>query len=101
MKTNQITSFHVYIKRNLKDFVSNETVKIYFNKKNYVNANITKINLDNQSYLNQLYDNNTRFFNILPISENNPRSNKKVTMQGLLNQFSETTAAVREILLSQ
>ena len=29
MKTNQITSFHVYLKRNLKDFGTNETVKIY------------------------------------------------------------------------
>ena len=55
MKTNQITSFHVYIKRNLKDFVSDETVKIYFIKKNYVNTNIAKIHLDKQSYLNELY----------------------------------------------
>ena len=101
MKTNQITSFRVYIKRNLEDFVSNETVKIYFIKKNHVNTNITKINLDNQSYLNQLYENNTRFFDISPIRENNPRSNKKVTMQSPLNQFSETAAAVRKILLSQ
>ena len=29
MKTNQITSFHIHIKRNLKHFGSNETVKIY------------------------------------------------------------------------
>ena len=68
MKANQITSSNVYIKRNLKDFGSNETVKIY-SSKNYVNADITKINLDNQSYLNQLYENNTRFFNISSIRE--------------------------------
>ena len=68
MKVNQITSSNVYIKRNLKDFGSNETVKIY-SSKNYVNADITKINLDNQSYLNQLYENNTRFFNISSIRE--------------------------------
>ena len=59
------------------------------------------MNLDNESYLNQLYENNTRFFNILPIRENNPRSNTKVTIQSPLNQFSETAAVVREILLSQ
>ena len=59
------------------------------------------MSLDYQSYLNQLYENNTRFFNILPIRENNPSSNKQVTMQSPLNQFSETAAAVREILLSQ
>ena len=68
MKANQITSSNVYIKRNLKDFGSNETVKIY-SSKNYGNADITKINLDNQSYLNQLYENNTRFFNISSIRE--------------------------------
>ena len=41
----------------------------YIRQKNYVNADITKINLDNQSYLNQLYENNTRFFNISSILE--------------------------------
>ena len=70
-------------------------------KKKCVNTDITKMNLDNESYLNQLYENNTRFFNILPIRENNPRSNTKVTIQSPLNQFSETAAVVREILLSQ
>ena len=28
-KTNQIKSFHIHIKRNLKHFGSNETVKVY------------------------------------------------------------------------
>ena len=41
----------------------------HIRQKNYVNADITKINLDNQSYLNQLYENNTRFFNISSIRE--------------------------------
>ena len=41
----------------------------YIRQKNYVNADVTKINLDNQSYLNQLYENNTRFFNISSILE--------------------------------
>ena len=36
MKANLIISFHIYIKRNLKHFGSNETVKIYSLKK-YVN----------------------------------------------------------------
>ena len=57
MKTNQITSFHVYIKRNLKDFGTNETNILV--QTNYVNINVIKINLDNQSYLSQLYENNT------------------------------------------
>ena len=59
------------------------------------------MNLDNLCYLNQFYENDPRFFNISSIREKNPRSNKKVTMQSPLNQFSETAAAVREILLSQ
>ena len=33
MKTNQITGLHIHIKRNLKHFGSNETVKIYSLKK--------------------------------------------------------------------
>ena len=86
---NEITSFHIHIKRTSKHFDTNETVKIYSLKKSYVNTNITKINLDNQSYLNQLYENNTRFFNISPIRESP------------LNQLSETETAVREIILSQ
>ena len=88
LKTNQITSFHIHIKRNLKHFDNYETVEIY-SIKNYINTNIIKINLDNQPYLNQLYENHTRFFNISPIRES------------LLNQLSETATAVREILLSQ
>ena len=82
----------------MKVFGSKETVKIY-SLKNYVNTNITKINLDTQSYLNQLYENNTRFFNILRIRESNSSSNKKVIMQSPLNQFSETAVTIREILL--
>ena len=96
MKTNQIRSSYVFIKRNLKDFGSIET-----SKKNYANTNITKIDLENQSYLNQLYENKTRIFNISSIRENNPRSNTKVTIQSPLNQFSETAAVVREMLLSR
>ena len=56
----------------------------------YINLKITKINLDNQSYLNQLYENNTCFFNIPLVHAKNPRRNKKVTVQSPLNQFSET-----------
>ena len=59
------------------------------------------MHLDNQSYLNQLYENNPRFFNISPKPESNPRSNKKVTMESLQNQSSETAAVVREIQISQ
>ena len=88
MKTNQITSLHIHIKRNLKYFGSNETIKIY-SLKNYINTNITKTTLDNQSYLNQLCENHTSFFNVSPIRESP------------LNQLSETAIPVREILLSQ
>ena len=59
------------------------------------------MNVDNQSYLNQLYENQSRFHKILPIRENNPRSNEKVIMESPLNLFTETGAAVREILISQ
>ena len=45
---------------------------------------MTKINLDNPSYLNQLYENNSRLFNISPIRKSP------------LNQLSETATAVRE-----
>ena len=72
----------------------------YISLKNHVNTNLTKINLDNQSCMNQLDGNNTLFFNILPIRGNNPRSNKNISMQILLNQFSESTIAVRGILFS-
>ena len=51
---------------------------------------MTKISLDNQSHLNQLYEDNKCFFNIPQVHAKNPRSNKKVTMQSPLNQFSET-----------
>ena len=51
---------------------------------------MTKINLYNQSYLNQLYENNKCFLNIALVHAKNQRSNKKVTMQSPLNQFSET-----------
>ena len=50
---------------------------------------MTKINLDNPSYLNQLYENNSRLFNISPIRKSP------------LNQLSETATAVRERLFSQ
>ena len=73
MKTNQITSFHIHIKRNLKHFGSNETVKIYSLKK-ICKYNITKINQTYHQYV-------------------------KVTMQSPVNQLSETAAAVREILV--
>ena len=59
------------------------------------------MNLDNQSYLNQLCESHILFFNISKIYQNNQESNKKVTMQCPLNQFSETDVAVRGILLSQ
>ena len=72
MKTNQITSFHIHIKRNLKHFGSNETVKIYSLEK------ICKYNIK----INQTYH---RYV--------------KVTMKSPMNQFSETATAVREILL--
>ena len=90
----QVTMFT--LKKNLRDFGSNEKVR-----KNYANTNIKKLNLDNQSDLNQLYENNTQFFNISPIRENNPRSNKKVAIESPPNQFNQTAAAVREMLLSQ
>ena len=73
MKTNQITSFHIHIKRNLKHFGSNETVKIYSLKK-ICKYNITKINQTYHRYV-------------------------KVTMKSPVNQLSETATAVREILL--
>ena len=50
---------------------------------------MTKINLDNPCYLNQLYENNSRLFNISPIRKSP------------LNQLSETATAVRERLFSQ
>ena len=59
------------------------------------------MNLDNQSYLNQLCESHILFFNISKIYQNNQESNKKVTMQCPLIQFSETDVAVRGILLSQ
>ena len=82
---NQITCFHIHVKRNLKHFGSNETVKIYSLKKKKLNSNITKINLVNQSYLSNP---NTRFFNISPIRKSP------------LNQLSEAATAVRETLFS-
>lgn len=59
------------------------------------------MNVDNQSYPNQYYENQSRFLNISLIREKNPRGNKKVIIQSPLNLFSETAAAVTEILISQ
>ena len=73
MKTNQITSFHIHIKRNLKHFGSNETVKIYSLKK-ICKYNIAKINQAYHRYV-------------------------KVTLQSPLNQLSESVTTVRETLL--
>ena len=73
MKTNQITNFYVRIKRNLKHFGSNETIKIYLLKK-ICKYHIAKINQTYHRYV-------------------------KVAMQSPVNQLSETATTVREILL--
>ena len=57
------------------------------------------MNVDNQSYPNRYYENQIHLLNIFLIRENNPRRNKNVTRQSPLNLFSETAAAVREILI--
>ena len=73
MKTNQVASFHIHIKRNLKHFGSNEIVKIYSLKK-ICKYNITKTNQTYHRYV-------------------------KITTESPVNQPSETATAVREIVL--
>ena len=54
------------------------------------------MNPNNQSFLENLHENQQRFFNISLIPENNPRININVTIKSPLSQFSEAAPACIE-----